>query len=388
MTEEQRRRLRSMWEQPKADFSGVPTGHDGQEEQEDTMASDEEPARCPYRPADQEVPEHNRQGPPPDLILRPRIDHPALDFSRTMPWLMQFLSGSPYSPLRLEEEADLSNCGTDWRAAFGDLLHLENGLRMPDKDSARTKEGKGLWRTALVRESLGAETFWQRCLTDPSVGKRAVEEISKSHGWLDDEDEDDDEEFDDEDEEEDGDCDDDDDEDYDEDDDGDEMADEQVQEQMTELDWYERMLSADRGLSTGGLFKALFSDAFKQETQQSATTTSVATVNEDAKPGVMSTLTTTERITLPDGSIHTKVVLKKRFADGREENSETTHTTRGELQSKADRLKHMEEMLKQNEEELKQRVEKRERLELSKSGNPRPEVEKPKETKGSGWFWS
>ncbi|KAJ4336270.1 hypothetical protein N0V87_005563 [Didymella glomerata] len=45
---------------------------------------------------------------------------------------------------------------------------------------------------------------------------------------------------------------------------------------------------------------------------------------------ILSTLTTTERTTAPDGTVTTKVVLKKRFADGSERSSETIHTQRGE----------------------------------------------------------
>ena len=46
--------------------------------------------------------------------------------------------------------------------------------------------------------------------------------------------------------------------------------------------------------------------------------------SEDNKLGsIVSTMTTTERRTLPDGSIETKRVLKKRFADGREESNES-----------------------------------------------------------------
>ena len=41
--------------------------------------------------------------------------------------------------------------------------------------------------------------------------------------------------------------------------------------------------------------------------------------------GILSTLTTTQKTTLPDGSIETRIVLKKRFSDGREESTETQH---------------------------------------------------------------
>ncbi|KAF2125305.1 hypothetical protein P153DRAFT_324478, partial [Dothidotthia symphoricarpi CBS 119687] len=47
-------------------------------------------------------------------------------------------------------------------------------------------------------------------------------------------------------------------------------------------------------------------------------------------PSILSTMTTTERSVAPDGTVTTKMVLKKRFADGREESSETVHTQRGQ----------------------------------------------------------
>lgn len=49
----------------------------------------------------------------------------------------------------------------------------------------------------------------------------------------------------------------------------------------------------------------------------------------EGRPSVLSTLTTTERTVHPDGTVTTKVVLKKRFNDGREESSETVHTQKG-----------------------------------------------------------
>lgn len=48
------------------------------------------------------------------------------------------------------------------------------------------------------------------------------------------------------------------------------------------------------------------------------------------KPAILSTLTTTERTTLPDSPVTTKTVLKKRFADMREERIETVHTSQQE----------------------------------------------------------
>ncbi|KAH7135799.1 hypothetical protein B0J11DRAFT_426797 [Dendryphion nanum] len=51
-----------------------------------------------------------------------------------------------------------------------------------------------------------------------------------------------------------------------------------------------------------------------------------------SRPSILSTLTTTERTVAPDGTITTKVVLKRRFADGKEESTETVHTHRGDGQ--------------------------------------------------------
>ena len=46
-----------------------------------------------------------------------------------------------------------------------------------------------------------------------------------------------------------------------------------------------------------------------------------------SKPHVISTSTTTERVTRADGSVHTKTVKTKRFSDGREESNESVETT-------------------------------------------------------------
>lgn len=78
----------------------------------------------------------------------------------------------------------------------------------------------------------------------------------------------------------------------------------------TELDAYEQLLE-------------------KPKTAQLSSNTAPAMHQDDAKPSILSTLTTTERSVAPDGSVTTKVVLKKRFSDGREESSETVHTQRG-----------------------------------------------------------
>lgn len=151
----------------------------------------------------------------------------------------------------------------------------------------------------------------------------------------------------------------------DDDDDDDEDEYEDKEEAATELDLYERMLGLCDGLTGKGRIQQTASRAFEQEssfTESSSSTTQAS----DGKPSIISTLTTTERITHPDGSVHTKMVLKKRFADGREESTETTHT------------------IKDQQAKPMQRI------------PPKPEdpnVETATETgdsnkKTKGWFWS
>ncbi|KAH4844030.1 hypothetical protein HBI24_216380 [Parastagonospora nodorum] len=110
----------------------------------------------------------------------------------------------------------------------------------------------------------------------------------------------------------------------------------------TELDAYEQLLEKPKGF-----------DYVK------------AAPSSDSKPSILSTLTTTERTVAPDGSVTTKVVLKKRFADGREESSETVHTQRGQ---------EPEPWATRQTPEVR-------------NYNNNDEVQ-GKEKKSSGWFWS
>ncbi|SMQ53650.1 unnamed protein product [Zymoseptoria tritici ST99CH_1A5] len=78
--------------------------------------------------------------------------------------------------------------------------------------------------------------------------------------------------------------------------------------------------------------------------------------DQPRKPDVLSILSTTQTTRLPDGTVTTKVVLKKRFADGREESTESTHTRN--------------EFAEENAKQQAQLVEDKE------------------EKKSAGWFWS
>jgi hypothetical protein len=81
----------------------------------------------------------------------------------------------------------------------------------------------------------------------------------------------------------------------------------------TEMDFYERHYSFDASVKP---------PVHSSSTKESAE-------SEVSKPTVLSTLTSTERHVAADGSVTTKRVLKKRFADGREEVSESLQSLPG-----------------------------------------------------------
>ena len=90
----------------------------------------------------------------------------------------------------------------------------------------------------------------------------------------------------------------------------------------------------------------------------------------EVRPSVLSTLTTTERTIAPDGTVTTKVVLKKRFADGREESTETVHTQRGQ------------------EEETHAVNGSSRLLDAVAQHREQGELREQSRSRGSGWFWS
>ncbi|KAL1953015.1 hypothetical protein VTO42DRAFT_3765 [Malbranchea cinnamomea] len=98
----------------------------------------------------------------------------------------------------------------------------------------------------------------------------------------------------------------------------------------------------------------------KTETTADVETKTVASApsSEDLAARLVSTVTRTERRTLPDGSIRTRTTVNKRFADGREENYETEEVNDNNHTQK----------LSQDE---------------PRSGNPDAPDDKPK----GGWFW-
>ena len=228
---------------------------------------EQEVMRCPYRPGDQEIPLRNRA---PQSSPNTHFHVTTQPKSGT---IFGYLLRSPYSPLRLEQEFALRNHPMKWRRAFEDLtgVPIEGELR----DLEKFERGWcGYWEKIVESlQSYESNPAPREMVGAPNYGNDGRDEV-------------------------------------------------------TELDVYEHFLGSQYPQATTlPSTSAPASDAKSSTVQSMATATLAATPT--SPPSITSTLTTTERNTFPDGSVHTKVVLKKRFADGREESTETEHTSYG-----------------------------------------------------------
>ena len=193
-------------------------------------------------------------------------------FSDALPaaWPFGYLIFSPYSPLRLEQQEHLREHGSRWRDAFEDLLAVQAGQVLPELSRGRTgdrDQGAGEWVATLLAHGFADGRKRIDDEDGPHTrGDHVAMEADTRHPESDAE-----------------------------------------EDAGTELDLYERLFASSREPVAG------------------ATNGSARVHAESAS--VISALTTTERRVMPDGSVHTKVMLKKKFADGREESSETVHTT-------------------------------------------------------------
>ncbi|KAF2246110.1 hypothetical protein BU26DRAFT_521596 [Trematosphaeria pertusa] len=192
-----------------------------------------------------------------------------------------------YSPAALENSEDLKGAGVQWRDAYEDLVRAERGAPLISP--------KELGQSSNMSYSQWARRFWDPKFARPEGGPRHSgpvypkrvpwegEEMSEEPSY----------EYS-----------------HDHEDQHDEPPSPKVEQEKwsegmpeTELDAYERLLGP---------------------------VSAPAEFAKDGRSSILSTLTTTERTVAPDGTVTTKVVLKKRFADGREESSETLHTQRGQ----------------------------------------------------------
>ncbi|OGM44780.1 hypA-like protein [Aspergillus bombycis] len=285
-------------------------------------------------------------------------------------WPVTYLMFSPYSPLHLERQAQYRSsrehgvfsslmstlnlsaehdpAEPQWREAFEDLLRLENGKPMLDRDPAdvsKRESGKD-WLQGLVKRGSLGDRFkyisgtegrpWSTITFDNSKNmedshslaeKEALSDSAKAEiSWGDAE-----------------------------------------PDSVTELDMYDRFLAdieaREREFFNDAhespLLRLLLEDRYRaadnraslkqanwvEDTEsslgrvpgenqktvsktdsQSATDASPAETDKsvaEKSSYVISTKTSTERIRLPDGSIQTKTVKTQRFADGREESNES-----------------------------------------------------------------
>ena len=341
-----------------------------QDKMQQASSEDDTPLRCPYRPIEQEVPT-NRQSLRLSDADRNVASHitALLPFGMTLPrdFLATSLLGqqtpsisvaylifSPYSPARLEQSSALRERGIPWREAFEDLLAVQSGEDISTEASNLPGTSTSDW----LRDMIGiAMRENGRDMQERHQASRSTSEtVRRQPGFLDrfadsrqpenDADEDDD--------------DDDDDDDFDEDDDDDD-------EEITELDLYNRFLGFGNTASEPDPISSILGQSASRSFAH-LQHDSTPTKTENKKPSILSTLTTTERTTLQDGTVHTKVVLKKKFSDGREESTETVHTQNPVPQGSA-----------QAQQMAKSRDRDEEKSERRQEG---------KEKKSRGWFWS
>lgn len=97
----------------------------------------------------------------------------------------------------------------------------------------------------------------------------------------------------------------------------------------TELDMYENLWGAKEGYGKDEMGLSSSSTTSSHTTSSSSVASSSSETDEQ-KPSVIAVMTTTESRTMPDGTIHTKRVLKKRFSDGTEESKEEESTRQTE----------------------------------------------------------
>ncbi|KAF4763524.1 hypothetical protein N7455_003853 [Penicillium solitum] len=290
-------------------------------------------------------------------------------------WPIGYILFSPYSPLHLERQAqyqahqekgvfsslmsslhlnsDRDPSEPQWREAFEDLLRLENDKPMLDRNAsvARSESGKDWLQGLVKRGSLGDKWKyvsgrdgqpWSGVTLSGRAGPE--QDWSRSRSLPEKEKESTD-----------------------------------TKEAESELDLYERFLNDIenrereffRGVSESPLLRLLLDERREQqeelekyrrsppkaENQHShddnenwidlvsggnkksvpetprdlpteIDTKPTEAISESAQPRVISTMTRTERVRLPDGSVESKIVNTRRFADGREESDESVEVSR------------------------------------------------------------
>ena len=314
--------------------------------------------RCPYRPAEQEAARLEKPnlnvclmddaarsclslaalglGLPSTALLAPVLR----DQLPSVP--IAYLLYSPYSPVQLEQQPHLCDHGAKWREAFEDLLAVQNGEKLPPRCSQRMPESSFDWVRGMIdlaickrvedaeESSSTAGKTSEAIKQDPGLLSRFISATQPENDAAGKEEMDNDDR--------DGDA------------------------EITELDMYDSFLGSQQPSSNGTARAAARSYAHLQQDSSPSNPS-----DTDSKPSrILSTLTTTERTTLQDGSVHTKVVLKKHFSDGREESTETVHH---------------QNAVRQTQDAVSKSIKDEDARQIGKN-------KETKEKNSSGWFWS
>jgi hypothetical protein len=273
--------------------------------------------------------------------------------------LSRFLQNSIYSPINLETDPNLRVYGSHWRQAFSDLINATEGHPMATNDELlriRSQSAEEWYRNFLRTWSYKYhekmiqrrfESTWPESLPFPlrilhpreldaefrehekmlqaarSLNRAAIEdEESYKNGSA-------------------------------------------PKNEYTELDMYEHWSQDEQEHEHDTSVSTNYQSSPNNSTQTSTQTTSPAS-------SIISTMTTTHKVTLPDGSVRTHRVLKKRFADGHEESNETE-----EIEPPTGNRPNQGKILG----ELHDAQTKQEKTDG-------PERSKEQERKRGGWFWS
>ncbi|KAL9129507.1 MAG: hypothetical protein Q9217_002067 [Psora testacea] len=322
----------------------------------DQTSNEYKPVRCPYWSVHQEhlsaqeiqdlftfLKEETRCAFLPQCDARTHL-RPELPLSQCLGpprWTpdvpLSYILHSPYSPLYLEQQKPFSNRPAAWRAAFQDLVSVQNGQGLTDDSSKASYDAETplqwvsnivtLARERRVRQIEETNDNSLGCITRITTYGPAVREEGDSIGKDREQNivdgftnlvfalslgafantkgdlpmtmnEDTDEEGNHKDEE----------------------HDENDSLEATELELFEHLLGSRKPFSTNAIAPQSRVLAHLQHDSIPSTQQ-----NSD-KPSLLSTLTTTKKTTLLDGTTHTKIMLKKRFSDGREESTEAIHT--------------------------------------------------------------
>ena len=255
-----------------------------------------------------------------------------------------FIFDSPYSPLQIENDPHLKIFGSQWREAFADLMDAAEGRQMA---STPRRLGREEWFsnhiaqwTKSVEQHMKEQSDVSKLLaafgaSNPIGPLRALDrayEEAREMFSLGDRGEFEDRE------------------------------DANDREPDTELDMYDRWSDRAGDNVTGSPAQPSSRLLLPPEQQQSKPP------QPSSRPSLISTLTRTETVTMPDGSVRTRRVLKKRFADGTEERNESEEVSA----PKSERSQGLQENTWKEQPRMEEKQ----------------DSSKPDDEKKRGWFWS